>query len=589
MGEEATIKTLGKTNGVPEKEGEEQPVAPRAFNADEEMDGGREGEEALHEYRDHLEVMVKTRTAELIEANEKLEKKIREDKGVQDALRESEEKYRTLIENSLDGIAVVHGKKIKLVNPALLKMFGFEREEEMIGLPFTDFVSPKDRGLMSEKGSVRKTRKDVPSRYEFKALRKDGEEFVAELSVSTVSYEGDIVRQGIIRDISERRDLEAQLYQAQKMESLGTLVAGVAHEINNPINLVMFNVPLLQKIWRDFQPIIEEDAKKLPCRKYGGLTYDFLERNMDRLLSDMDMSADRVAKIVKGLKDFSRKTDFTEKESMQLNEAVENAMRLVHSTLVKDKIDLSITLGHDLPEIEGNLHSIEQIVLNLVINAVEAMVREKGEMEIVTGYQKKKEQVFVSIKDNGRGIDPSICDRVFDPFVTDRQADGGTGLGLSVTYNLVKVHNGEIKFQSKVGEGTVFSVYFPTKLKKNPARILVVDDDKTIRATLVQALTGSGPYEVENASNGIEALIKLGTYLPDLLILDILMPEMDGAEVCRSISREPNLSGMKVLIITGYPGEPKLKDAVQMGFSNIIVKPFDLQTFVEKVDDILRS
>jgi PAS domain S-box-containing protein len=512
---------------------------------------------------------------------------ITERKQAEAALRENEKKYRTLIENSLDGIAVVQGDKVILANPALVKMFGFERDEEMIGRPFADFVSPKDRPLLAGRRTEKEVGKEVPSRYEFGALRKDGGEFVAEISLSTISYEGGVVRQGIIRDISERRSLEAQLYQAQKMEALGTLVAGVAHEINNPINLIMFNVPLLQRIWHDFQPILEEQARTESRRKYGGLTYDFLKENLAQLLSDMDMAANRVTKIVKGLKDFSKRTDLAERRVIQINEAVENAMRLVQSTLTKAKIDLVLDLEDDLPEMEGNLQSVEQIILNLVINAVEAIGDKRGRIRITTDYQKKSEQIRISIKDSGRGIDPSISDRIFDPFVTDRQAEGGTGLGLSVTYNLVQVHDGKIGFRSEKGKGTTFTVLFPTRSKK-PAKILVVDDDKTIRSTLAHALTRSSPYEVEKASNGIDALIKLATYRPDLLILDILMPEMDGAEVCRSIRKEPKLAGMKVLIITGYPSEPKLKDVVQMGFSNIMVKPFDLQTFVDKVDDILR-
>ena len=244
---------------------------------------------------------------------------------------------------------------------------------------------------------------------------------------------------------------------------------------------------------------------------------------------------------------------------------------------------------HDLPQMEGNLHSIEQIILNLVINAVEAIEHEEGRIKITSGYQEKDEQISVSIWDNGRGVDPSITDRIFDPFVTDRQAEGGTGLGLSVTYNLVQAHGGEIKFESQKGKGTFFAVLLPIRLKEKPAKILVVDDDEVIRATLSEALTRNRPYEVENASNGTEALIKLGTYRPDLLILDMLMPEMDGAEVFRSIRKEPDLFGMKVIIITGYPQEPKLRDVVHMGFSNIYTKPFDLQSFVKEVDQVLRK
>jgi signal transduction histidine kinase len=383
------------------------------------------------------------------------------------------------------------------------------------------------------------------------------------------------------------RESQQQLQQAQKMETLGTLVAGVAHEINNPINLIMYNIPLLQKIWADFLPILIERKRMEPGRKFGGFSYEFLEDNLVQLVADMEMAAHRVVKTVSDLKNFSKQSNVAEKAPLKINSAVKNAMRLAQTTLRKSAVRIHLNLADNLPYIEGNLQSIEQIILNITINAVQAIDHTRGEIEITTGFQIKDGRVFIRIADNGRGISPAIKEKIFLPFVTDKQSEGGTGLGLSVTYSLVKAHDGEIVFKTRQGKGTAFTVYLPTPLERQAARILVVDDDHAIRQMLIEALTMDRRYLVEEASNGIEASIKLGTYRPDLLILDIFMPEMDGVEVCRSIRSEPELSEMKVIITTGYPHNPKLDEVVRLGFTNIFSKPFNLLNFVRDVDKIL--
>jgi signal transduction histidine kinase len=383
------------------------------------------------------------------------------------------------------------------------------------------------------------------------------------------------------------RKSQEQLHQAQKMKALGTLVAGVAHEINNPVNLIMFNIPLLQRVWNDFQAVLKEYAAKEPDRKYGGLPYNFLEENLDQLLSDMDMAVNRIAKIVSDLKNFSKQSNVADKQPMQINLAIENALRLMQTTLNKKGVVLELDLAKGLPFIEGNLQYIEQIILNIMLNAIEALDKPNGRIKIETGLQKNDGQVYIAISDNGSGIDPSISDRLFDPFVTDKQSEGGTGLGLSITYSLVKSHNGEITFTSRINEGTTFRVFFPIAARAKLIKVLVVDDDEMIRDMLSEALTLERRYLVELASNGVEAFIKLGTYRPDILILDIFMPEMDGLEVCRSIKSEPKLSDMKVIITTGDPGHPKLKEICALGYTNICYKPLDLIHFQNVIDNIL--
>jgi len=383
------------------------------------------------------------------------------------------------------------------------------------------------------------------------------------------------------------REIQPQLQQAQKMETLGTLVAGVAHEINNPINLIMYNIPLLKKIWVDFLPLLMERRQREPERKFGGFDYDFLADNLSQLVVDIEMAAQRIAKTVSDLKNYSRQSNVAEKVPLQVNRAVKNALRLAQTTLRASDVKIKLNLADDLPDIEGNLQSIEQIILNITINAVHAVHHNRGEIEITTGLRIKDGMIYIRITDNGRGISPEISDKIFLPFVTDKQSEGGTGLGLSVTYSLVKAHDGKIDFETSRDRGTSFNVYLPTLLKHRAAKILVVDDDDAIRELLIEALTMDRKYLVKEASNGTEALIKLGTYRPDLLILDIFMPEMDGLEVCRSICREPALSDLKVIITTGHPDHPKLDEVVKLGFTNILSKPFDLLHLVKDIEKIL--
>jgi len=334
-------------------------------------------------------------------------------------------------------------------------------------------------------------------------------------------------------------------------------------------------------------PLMLERQQAEPERKFGGFDYGFLSDNLLQLIADMEMAAHRVAKTVSDLKNYSKQSNVVDKVPLQINQAVKNALRLAKTTLRKSSVHIHLNLADDLPDIEGNLQSIEQIILNIVINAVQAIDHNRGEIEITTGFQVKDGRVFIKIKDNGRGISPAIADKIFLPFVTDKQSEGGTGLGLSVTYSLIKAHEGEINFESRADAGASFTVYLPTRLKREAARILVVDDDHAIRRMLIEALTMDRLYLVEEASNGIEASIKLGTYRPDLLILDIFMPEMDGLEVCRTIRGEPELSDMQVIITTGHPDHPKLDEVAELGFTHIFPKPFDLLQFIRYIKKIL--
>ncbi len=394
---------------------------------------------------------------------------------------------------------------------------------------------------------------------------------------------------GICCNISEQKNIEKQLFQSQKMEALGALVAGVAHEINNPINLLLFNLPLLEKMWEDLLPVLNDRALIAPDKKIGGLPQDFIKQNLPRLISDMEMAANRVARIVSGLKGFARKSNPAEKWDVQVNLAVKNAARLADATMRKSKTTLEVELAPDLPLLRANLQNLEQVVLNLIINALESIRHEHGKVRILTKYRRQDQSIVIEVIDNGRGINPAVADTIFDPFVTDRQASGGTGLGLSVTYNLVKAHKGDIRFKTRSGKGTTFTVVLPTDSKGQPFKVMVVDDDRDFRGMIVRALHRNTNCLIEDFNNGAEALIRMGSHPPDLLILDMFMPEMDGLGVCRAIKRELGLELMKVIIVTGFPDHPNLYEAARMGFSQILTKPLAMEEFIRVVRDNLNE
>lgn len=351
------------------------------------------------------------------------------------------------------------------------RLFGWEPQEIDVTLTtYIERVYPDD--LPGVREYIQATL-DGTKMYksEHRIIRTDGE-------IRIHHIQGDVVRDtngkpltmaGIVQDITEQKRaeeekklLEAQLLHAQKIESMGTLVAGVAHEINNPINKIIFDIPLLKKIWLDLLPALREQVKSEPGKKFGGLTYDFLKDNLPQLLSDMDFAAKRVLQTVGNLKDFTKQSNVVDRRPIQINDAVENAVRLVLTTLKKSGIELTLDLGDDLPLIEGDLNSTEQIIINIIINAIQAIDHADGRIDITTGFREKYRHVFISVSDNGTGIDPSIADRIFDPFVTNKQDQGGIGLGLSISYNIVEAQGGKITFESNEGEGTTFFLMFPS-------------------------------------------------------------------------------------------------------------------------------
>lgn len=506
-------------------------------------------------------------------------------------LQESEERYRTLFENapfayfSL-GIA---NAAIRVGNNAAVGLYGYD-PDTLSRMHFADLFFDKPDGVSTVRRILRECWEDIPVQdIEVKMRRKNGQGFWSCVTVVPVRNEQKILTEILVMvmDISDRKRMEKQLYQAQKMQSLGTLAAGVAHEINNPVHLILLNTPLIMKIWEDIRPLIASRSTEVPeSTTYGGLTAKFVNEHMGQLMADVDLAARHISKIIDDMKRFSKQPDVMDMKKGSIHEALRNALRLIRPSLKKNDVTLDVRLCADMPLISCNLHAVEELILNLVLNAVQALGKSGGRVVVSTGVDQDC-GVFIQVADDGPGIPREIIGNIFDPFATSRHSEGGTGLGLSIAYNLVQAHKGYIDFESEPETGTQFTVWLPTDTRDQRCKILVVDDDVMIRDLLNAVLEKEGGFKVVTASNGVEACIKLGSFSPDLVILDLFMPEMDGLEVCREISRQPSLAGMKVIITTAMPHDVKITEAGKLGFSQICPKPIDIGRMLGMIYHIL--
>lgn len=264
----------------------------------------------------------------------------------------------------------------------------------------------------------------------------------------------------VCRDITEQKNLEAQLIQSYKLASLGKLVAGVAHEINNPNTFILGNLNIIDEAFRDIFPILDNYYSEHPELKIARLNYNVFKDNITVLVNDMINGANRTKKIVGDLRNFAKKDDGAITELVDLNDVIKNNLTLTKKH-IKKFASLETELKEGLPPFAGSIPKIEQVLLNITMNASEAIESGEGIIKIKTGYDEKNHEVLLIVSDNGCGMDESVIKNIFDPFFTTKRNKGGTGLGLSITYGIIKDHKGKIEVSSKPGAGTVFTVRFP--------------------------------------------------------------------------------------------------------------------------------
>ncbi|MBM3240634.1 response regulator [Candidatus Poribacteria bacterium] len=371
---------------------------------------------------------------------------------VEKALRESERKYRTLFEGSKDVvfISTPDGKLVD-INSTGVELFGYSSKEELLKIDIARnlYMNPSDweayQRMIEQQGFV----KD----YELVLKRKDGQQVIVVLTANAVrdappyppvdggERGGTILAyQGIMRDVTEQRRLEQQLFQAQKMASLGVMAGGVAHEINNPLNVISGAAQLLEKRYLD----------------------EFAQKSL-KVIRD---AVSRASRIVHNLLDFARHEPQTSFELLSVNQIVEDALSMFEYQLKLQPIKINKNLADDLPFILGNANQLQQVIMNLILNATSAMLT-GGELTLET--RSMKNQVVITCSDTGEGISADDLEKIFDPFYTTRAPGEGTGLGLSVSYQIIKQHNGVIEaYSAGKNKGSTFTITLPI-YKRNAA------------------------------------------------------------------------------------------------------------------------
>ena len=499
---------------------------------------------------------------------------ITELKQTEQALRESEEKYRILFELESDALALIEiaTGNMLYVNKAFLQLYGYS-EEEVLRMKNTDFSAEPERTRQATQSHGTY----IPIRWHKK---KDGTVFPTEITASIFKYQGRDVHIAAIRDIAERKRLENQLQRSQKMESLGLLAGGVAHDLNNVLSGIVSYPDLL----------LMELAADDPNRK---------------MVEGIQKSGRRAAAIVEDLLVLARR-GVPRTSVLNLNEDVIqeylkspefNKLQSYHPF-----VTIETDLEPELMNIRGSIVHLRKSLMNLISNAAEAQLQ-GGRVIIgtrnqyvdlpISGYDQVKEGDYavLRVEDNGQGIAEEDLGRIFEPFYTKKvMGRSGTGLGMAVIWGTVQDHNGYINVTSRINEGTVFELYFPVTRETVAAvderidigtymgmgeKVLVIDDVEEQRA-IATALLSRLNYEVHAVESGEAAIDFLHNEKADILVLDMIMdPGIDGLETyTRIIESHP---GQRAVIASGYAENKRVKAAQQLGAGAYIRKPYTLE------------
>jgi PAS domain S-box-containing protein len=402
-------------------------------------------------------------------ANANLQREITERRQAAAALRISEERFRAITESANDAIVSVDvAGHIVSWNAKAEVIFGYEADE-ILGRSFVQLMPQRyhrHEGRLSARAAARASRR-AGQTLEFSGRRRDGSEFPLEISLSSWSTAHGHYVTGMIRDLSARKRLEEttrqqelQLIQANKMTTLGTLVSGVAHEINSPTQLVLMTAGVLNDAWSDALEVLDRHQQCVGELSLAGLGYSEMRTTIPTLLQEVHDGARRIERIVSDLKDFARPPSWN-RSLFVLNEAVERALRLLGHAIRTRTDRFAVTLDPDVPLLEANAQQVEQIVVNLVMNALEALPDREHGVQVSTWFDATDRCAVLEVRDEGIGVPAEHLSRMCDPFFTTKRETGGTGLGLAITSSLVRAHGGRLAFTSEPGKGTRAIVTLP--------------------------------------------------------------------------------------------------------------------------------
>ncbi len=512
----------------------------------------------------------------------KIARDISEQRKAEASRRALQARYRALFEHAPDGIVIANAESYYLdANASICRMLGYTRDE-LVGLHASDIVVPAEIEHIGPALTVITGGGEYHREWLFR--RTDGSVFPAEV-ISTKLPDGNLL--GMIRDITERRNLEQQILRAQRLESIGTLAGGIAHDLNNVLAPILMSISLLK----------------------GGLT----DPGMLEVLDMMDTSARRGRSLVQQVLSFARGVE-GHHTTLEPAELVRELLRVLRDTFPKS-IDVRLDAAEGLWPITGDATQIHQVLLNLCVNARDAMPT-GGQLTITIENIVLDETyaamnldsipgayVMLGVTDTGTGMRTDVRERIFEPFFTTKGVGEGTGLGLSTTLGIVKSHGGFIHVYSEVGAGTTFKVYLPTRSadlatvvpvaataplpRGNGEVILVVDDEVAIRVITKRTLEEFG-YQVMLAANGAEAVAVYAQH-PTIaaVITDMAMPVMDGITTIVALrSLNPRIP---VICSSGVASEETVAKAVGVGAQRFVAKPYTAETILTALHELVHG
>lgn len=506
----------------------------------------------------------------------------------EESLRENEERFRSLVEGAPDAIFVQTNGKFAYVNAAALRLFGASKQSELLGQPVMDRVHPSVRGAVWQQIESLSIHRRRTESLEGVCLRLDGGEVPVELSAVPTVYEASDGAIVFGRDISARKDLAAQLVQAQRMEAIGRLAGGVAHDFNN----------MLQTILGYSDMLLAETDVTHP-------SHDYLEQ--------IQKAALRSANLTRQLLAFARKQTVAPRV-LDLNEAIADMLKMLQR-LIGEDIDLRWRPGDDTWPINMDPAQVDQVLANLVVNSRDAIAG-TGTITIETFGAVFSEEYcgchegvipgqysMLAVSDDGVGMDNETLSRVFEPFFTTKSRDSGTGLGLATVYGIVKQNNGFIDIYSEKGHGTTVRVYLPGNQKgptttekvshraesiRGTETVLLVEDEPAIlrlsKHLLEQlgytVLTATGPNQA------MEMALEYDGHI-DLLMTDVVMPQMNGRDLWAKLAKD--FPSLRCLFMSGYTANVIADHGVLDAGVHFLQKPFSLDALAAKLREALEN
>ena len=382
-------------------------------------------------------------------------------------LQESEERFKEIFEQHYDAIILLDSESLTCIdaNMTAETLFGCGQKE--LKHDFSCLFKDRTKYEEFKKIICDRNRKDFLI-GQFSFMRRDGREIICGVKGKTIKIRGRDVLYCSFRDIKEKieteekeKHIQAKLIQTNKMTSLGTLASGIAHEINNPNNFIMTNTQMFADIWKDAEKILRDYYENYGDFSLGGLTFPELKDMVPGMLSGTIEGSRRISNIIKSLKEFSRPVDNRLQDQIDVNNVIDFSISILDGQIKKYTDSFVKNLGKNLPAVRGNPQQIEQVIINLIQNALHALPDREHGVFISSSFDADSGYILIKIKDEGKGMKKEIVERITEPFFTTKKKTGGTGLGLYISYSIIKKHKGFLDIKSVLDRGTEVVVKLP--------------------------------------------------------------------------------------------------------------------------------